>query len=126
VPLSEEEQRILQEMEQKLYASDRGFSARTRPENPHLVARRATRWSVLIFVVGLAVLLVSFRSSIVLGVCGFLVMLFASIIFERSVRHVRGAKPPADQAGSAGRARPIGAEFSLIGKRLRSRFWRER
>jgi len=125
VPLSEEEQRILQEMEQKLYASDRGFSSRTNPENPRAVARRAARWSIVIFVVGLAVLLVSFRSSLPLGTLGFLVMLFAALLFERSVRHGYGAHPGPD-AAATGRGRPIGDELSLIGKRLRSRFWRER
>lgn len=123
MPLSEEEQRILQEMEQKLYASDRGFGGRARNENPRLVARRAARWSVAIFVIGLAVLLVSFSSSLLLGTFGFLVMLFAALLFERSVRHGYGA---ASTGPDAGKARPIGEELSLIGRRLRSKFWRDR
>lgn len=124
MPLSEEEQRILQEMEQKLYASDRGFGARSHPDNPLAAARRAARWSVVIFIAGLAVLLFSFRSSPLLGTFGFLVMLFASLLFARSVRHAYGGA--ADATAANARTRPIGEELSLIGKRLRSRFWRER
>jgi hypothetical protein len=126
VPLSEEEQRILQEMEQKLYSGDRAFANRVRPDNPRAIARRSARWSVVIFIVGLAVLLVSFRSSLLLGTFGFLVMLFASLLFERSVRHAYTSKASPDDPQAAQKARPIGEEFSLIGRRLRSRFWKDR
>ena len=125
MPLSEEEQRILHEMEQKLYEHDPGFKNRVRARAGRSLAGRSMRWSAAIFVVGFAVLLVSFRSSTLIGTFGFLVMLFAALMFERSARH-----SPSPAEGGRGRAssRPLGIseEFTMIGRRLRSRFGRDR
>lgn len=124
MPLSEEEQRILHEMEQKLYEHDPSFKGRVRPRREGTsLAGRSMRWSAVIFLIGFAVLLVSFRSSIVLGTFGFLVMLFAALMFERTARQAFGHQEPAQRRG-----RPIGLseEFSMIGRRLRSRFGRDR
>lgn len=93
MPLSEEEQRILQELEQKLYEQDRAFVDRVRAESPGSMARRSLRWAGGAFVVGFAVVLVSFRSSLLLGTFGFLVMLFAALLFERSARVAYRAEP---------------------------------
>lgn len=125
MPLSEEEQRILHEMEQKLYEHDPGFKSRVRARAGHSLAGRSMRWSAVIFVAGFAVLLVSFRSSTLLGTFGFLVMLFAALMFERAARHAGG---PDKAAKSRTSSRPLGIseEFSMIGRRLRSRFGRDR
>jgi hypothetical protein len=124
VPLSEEEQRILHEMEQKLFEHERGFPGRAQPKAPRTLASRSMRWSAVVFVIGFAVLLVSFRSSILIGTFGFLLMLAAALLFERNARQVfgRGDVSPRPRA----RPRPFSEEFSMIGRRLRSRFGRER
>lgn len=123
VPLSEEEQRILHEMEQKLYADDRAFVDRVRTETSRTFASRSLRWAVLIFLAGFAVLLVSFRSSLLLATFGFLVMLLATLVFERSARQVFTSKE-GDHPSQA-RTRPLGEELATIGRRLRSRLRRE-
>jgi hypothetical protein len=117
VPLSEEEQRILQEMEQKLYADDRAFVTRVRAEASRSLASRPLRWSVLAFVAGLAVLLASFRSSLLLGTLGFLVMVVAALAFERSARQAFG---PADGAARGRRTRS-GDLLASLATRLRGR-----
>jgi hypothetical protein len=124
VPLSEDEQRILHEMEEKLYEHDRGFAGRVRPRSPHSLASRSMRWSALVFLMGFIVLLVSFRSSTLIGTCGFLLMLVAALLFERSARQVLGRQ----DAAANRRAKPwvLSQELSMIGRRLRSRFGRER
>ena len=97
MPLSEEEQRILHEMEQKLYEHDPGFRGRVEARARHSLAGRSTRWSVLIFVIGFVVLLVAFRSSTVIAVFGFLVMLFAALdvrALGAPFRRSRGRHPP--------------------------------
>ncbi|MGA8295512.1 MAG: DUF3040 domain-containing protein [Acidimicrobiales bacterium] len=123
MPLSEEEQRILHEMEQKLYEHDPGFRGRVESRARHSIAGRPMRWSVLMFLIGFAVLLVAFRSSIVIGTFGFLVMLFAALMFERSARQSFGRQ---ESARRPGRPSGFGEEFALIGRRLRSRFGRDR
>lgn len=125
MPLSEEEQRILQEMEQKLYENDRAFVDRVRTEGPRSIASRSMRWSVAVFVAGLAILLLAFRTSLLLGTFGFLVMLFGTLIFERSARQLYGGRD-ADAKGGQSKQRAIGDELSIIGRRFRSRFWRDR
>ncbi|MCU1492991.1 MAG: hypothetical protein JWO62_755 [Acidimicrobiaceae bacterium] len=125
MPLSEEEQRILQEMEQKLYENDRAFVDRVRTEGPRSAAGRSMRWSVAVFVAGLAILLLAFRTSLLVGTFGFLVMLFGTLIFERSARQAYGGQTGDGAAGHA-KPRALGEELSIIGKRFRSRFWRDR
>jgi hypothetical protein len=122
VPLSDEEKRILDEMEQKLYEHDPGFRGRVEARARHSLAGRSMRWSVLMFLIGFAVLLVAFRSSTVIGTFGFLVMLFAALMFERSARQTFGR----DGARRTGKPSGFGEEFALIGRRLRSRFGRDR
>jgi hypothetical protein len=107
-------------MEQKLYENDRAFVDRVRSEGPHSMAKRALRWSVLIFAAGFAILLVSFRSSLVLGTFGFLVMLLASFLFERSARQAYGTRGEAS-TGRPQRGRVLTEELSMIGRKLRSR-----
>ncbi|MGD0742708.1 MAG: DUF3040 domain-containing protein [Acidimicrobiales bacterium] len=125
MPLSEDEQRILHEMEEKLFAHDRGFASRTRPKAPRTLANRSMRWSAVVFVIGFAVLLVAFRSSTLIATFGFLLMLAAALLFERSARQAFGGGDAAP-ARSRARPRPISEELSMIGRRLRSRFGRER
>ncbi len=60
MPLSEHEQRVLQELEQALYKQDPDFAARVRSENVYRYAGRYLKWSVAGFVVGLGVMM---RSS---------------------------------------------------------------
>ncbi len=100
MPLSEEEQRILHEMEQSLYEHDRAFVDRVRNDGQRSVGNRSLRWSALAFIAGFAVLVLTFRSSLLLGTCGFLVMLSASFLGERSLRQLRGAKG-GDEGGPA-------------------------
>ena len=124
VPLSEEEQRILHEMERNLYEHDRAFVDRVRSEGPHSMARRSARWAVAMFVAGLVILLVSFRSSLLLGTFGFVVMLLAALAFEHSARQALGSgSRPARIPG-----RTLGAQLSQAGARLRDRSkrWRGR
>lgn len=104
LPLSEEEQRILHEMERNLYQSDRAFVDRVRSEGPQSMARRSARWAVVLFVAGFLILLVSFRSSLLLGTFGFVVMLLAALAFEHSARQAIGSA--ARRTDSSSGARP--------------------
>jgi hypothetical protein len=127
VPLSEDEQRILHEMEQKLYEHDRGFADRVSSESPRTLVHRSLRWAVAIFISGLVILLISFRSSLLIGTFGFFVMLFAALLFERSARQAYRARreEPVQGAPGSHRSRALADEVSLIGKRFRTRFWRD-
>ena len=120
MPLSEDEQRILQEMEQKLYEGERAFTGRVRSDASH--HHRPIRWSVVIFVAGFAVILLSFRSSLLLATFGFLVMVLAALTFDRSVRQSMLA---GKSESGPGKHRPIAGDFGGMGRRLRSRFFQQ-
>ena len=122
MPLSEEEQRILHEMEQKLYEHDRGFVDRVRI--PRKGMHRSVRVSVIIFVIGFIVLVLSFRQSLLLATVGFLLMLRSALAFERGARLARTVRsddaPAVPQSPS--RVRMLADEMSTIGRKFRSRF----
>jgi hypothetical protein len=120
VPLSEDEQRILHEMEQKLYEGERTFAARVRaPSGAH---HRPLRWSAVIIVAGLAVILLSFRSSLLLATFGFLVTVLGALSFDRNIRQVFSS---VDASGNSASKRPGAGDPPGIGRRFRSRFFQQ-
>jgi hypothetical protein len=86
MPLSEDEQRILQEIEAQFYATDPQLAQQVSETTLYRHAARTIRWAVFGFVAGFVVLVASFASSLVLGFAGFLAMLACAFIIERNVR----------------------------------------
>ena len=75
MPLSEDEQRILQEIEAQFYANDPQLAQQVSETTLYRHASRNIKWAALGFVVGFVVLLTSFASSLFFGFVGFLAML---------------------------------------------------
>lgn len=96
MPLSEHEQRLLDQIERQLYAEDPKFASAVRSHDlkSHL-ARRIKRFAALL-VVGLATLLAgAILRNVVVGVAGFLVMLVAGLVIARSLQRLgRGDSAP--------------------------------
>jgi len=87
VPLSEHEQRLLEQMERALYAEDPKFASSLRSAGPRLGSRRQAALGVVVALGGLAVLVLGAASSLIpVGVLGFLMMLFGSYAVVRSMR----------------------------------------
>jgi fatty acid desaturase len=122
VPLSEDEQRILLEMERALEEHDPAFADRVRSETVYRHAGRYCKWAALGFVAGLALLLVSFSTSLVGGFAGFLVMLFSVIVFERNLR--RMGRAGWHDVSRSMRARGLSGPLGDTRRRLRERFKR--
>ena len=123
MPLSEDEQRILHEIEQQLYESDHDFAEKVRSTTIYKHAGRNLKWSALGFVAGLALLITSFASSLVLGFAGFLVMLACAFVIERNLR--RMGKAGFESLSQSVRAKGIPDVFGDTRQRLRDRFNRE-
>jgi hypothetical protein len=88
VPLSEDEERILNEIERGFYKTDPASAKRISGTTlPRYLARNC-RWAALGFLGGLVILLVSFASSWVLGVVGFVVMTATAIVFVQNLRRM--------------------------------------
>lgn len=88
MPLSEDEQRILAEIEAQLYESDPDLAGKVAETTVYRHAARMIKWGVLGFLGGLAVLVASFASSLLLGFAGFLGMLASAFLIERNVRRI--------------------------------------
>jgi ABC-type multidrug transport system fused ATPase/permease subunit len=86
MPLSEDEQRILREIEENLSATDPKLVQQVSDNTLYRHSARMIKWSVVGFLAGLALLLVSFTKVLLLGVLGFLVMLMCLLVIERNVR----------------------------------------
>jgi hypothetical protein len=98
MPLSDEEARLLHQLEQSLAAEDPSFASTLRGSARMAQGRRAAVVAVLGFLTGLGVMFAGVVSQRTwLGVLGFLVMLAASYVFVMSGR--RGLGGPTGVAG---------------------------
>ena len=102
MPLSEHEQRLLEQMEKALYAEDPKFATSLRSTPGARAARGRAALGVLAVLGGLGLLLAGVATTlIVVGVLGFTVMLAGSVLVY-SAFHVRpvddAATPTAESA----------------------------
>ncbi len=88
MPLSEDEQRILSEIEQQLYESDPELAREVGSTTVYSHASRNLRWAVFGFVVGLVVMILTLTVSFWLAFVGFAIMLGAALYFEQNARRL--------------------------------------
>src|SRR4051795_4606007 len=75
VPLSEHEQRLLEQIERALVDDDPKFASTVRTGDARLKARRKVQLGVLLLIVGLGILILGVViPQTIVGVLGFLVM----------------------------------------------------
>jgi hypothetical protein len=86
MPLSEDEQRILKEIEENLSATDPKLVQQVSDTTLYRHAARVIKWSAAGFVAGLVLMLLTFTSTLVLGVVGFAVMLGCALAIEHNLR----------------------------------------
>ena len=123
MPLSEDEQRILHEIEQQFYESDPAFAREVGKTTLYRHAGRNLKWAALGFVCGFVLLLVAFASSLVLGFAGFLVMLGSAVVFERNLRKM--GRAGWRQVSDTMRTHNLRDTMGDAGKRIRKRFKRD-
>lgn len=123
MPLSEDEQRILSEIEQHLYASDPQLVREVSQTTVYRHAGRNLKWAALGFVVGLVFMVLTFTTSIVLAFAGFLGMLASAIFFERNLRKM--GRAGWHQWTETMRASGVRERFGAVGDRVRDRFKRD-
>ena len=86
MPLSDEEQKILREIEAQLNATDPGLVEQVSRTTLYRHSTRVIRWAALFFLFGLVLLVFTFASSIWAGAIGFGIMLACALVIERHVR----------------------------------------
>jgi hypothetical protein len=132
VPLSEHEQRQLDQIERALYAEDPKFAQAVRAKDPRVHYKRRVVEAAIGFLLGVGLLLAGVISKLTLiGVAGFVVMLACSMWALSSWRHMSGGSTGRPGLARDRRMRP--PVSSRSGPRSRSRFmerleerWRRR
>ena len=121
VPLSEEEQRILSEIEQQLYQSDPALARDIADTTVYTHGYRNLRWSLFGFVVGLAVLIFTLGISYLLAFGGFLIMLVSALAVERNARRLGkvGVQQVSQSMKAAGLRDALGNTSTRFKDRLR-------
>ncbi|OAA28666.1 Protein of unknown function (DUF3040) [Frankia sp. EI5c] len=124
MPLSENEQRLLEQIERALVEDDPKFASTVRSTNPRTYLLRRVRRSAGVFFLGLVVLVVGVvlnqvPLTVILGILGFVMMLFAALRGAADLRrmsgraHETGRRPPGGKSrpGSGGRQRQSRSSF---------------
>lgn len=88
VPLSEDEQRILLEIEQRLTEDDPELVGKVQSTTVYSDALRNLKLAGLLFVVGVVVMMWLLGTHPILAFGGFLIMLVAAVIVERNARRL--------------------------------------
>jgi hypothetical protein len=91
VPLSEHEQRQLEQIEQALYADYPRFANAVRSSDPRVHYKRRVIEAALGFLLGVGMLVAGVVTKLIwIGVAGFVVMLVCSMWALSSYRHMTG------------------------------------
>ena len=115
MPLSDHEQRLLEQIERALYAEDPKFASTVSSTDLRTHARRRVRRAIVLLVLGMAALLAGVMTTqVALGVAGFCLMFFALVYVASQYKKLSGRpdlrvagsdRPGAPGAGSSGGCR---------------------
>lgn len=125
VPLSEDEQRILSEIEQQFHAHDPDLANDIENHTVYAHYWRFMKWAAAGFLMGVVVLMVALftESSFVVAFAGFVAMLACALWFERSLRKL--GRAGFDQLTQSMRASGLRDSLGSASQRMRDRFRKE-
>ena len=127
MPLSEHEQRLLEQIERALYADDPKLASTIRSTNPRVYIVRRLWRSFALFLLGLGVLIAAVVVNrggigIVLGLVGFGLMLLAALRLAADLKRLSGRPEVSTRQARTNRSSPRKAPFM---ERMEER-WRKR
>lgn len=130
MPLSDHEQRMLDQIESALYAEDPKFASNVRGGGFRAPTARRRLQGTALFVVGLAMLVsgVAFKATMVgsfpvLSVVGFIVM-FAGVVYAITGRNLSGKPDQSGPTSAAPRQRRSKGSGGSFTSRMEDRFRR--
>jgi hypothetical protein len=107
VPLSDHEQRLLEQIERALYAEDPKFAATVRSTEPQQYHRRRLLRAAALIVIGIGVLVAGVITQPLIGVAGFVFMLAGTLYGIASWRRMAGYDAPTLHRRSTGPRRGV-------------------
>lgn len=123
MPLSEDEQRILQQIEQQFYESDPAFAHSVSQTTLYRHAFRRIKWAALMLVGGLVFLVATLQVHFALAFVGFLIMLAAAFIIDKNARTM--GRAGMQQVTASMRGMKLRGTFGSAGDKMRGKFRRE-
>jgi hypothetical protein len=123
VPLSEDEQRILQQIEAQLYESDPALAREVASTTLYTHAFRNLKLATAAFIIGVVFMIATLSVSFLLAFVGFLVMLASALWFERNARKL--GRAGLEQMTRSMRSSGLRDTLGNTGQRMRDRFKRD-
>ena len=124
MPLSEDEERILSEMEDRLSETDPRLVREVSETTLYTQPLRSMKWAIGGFLTGVALMVATLSTSYLLAFVGFLVMLGSALRLERNARQV--GRTGLRQVASSGRTSSlrdvVGGTRARARDRMRDRF----
>ena len=122
MPLSEDEQRILSEIEQQLYETDPGLAKEVGSTTVYTHAVRNLKWATLGFIAGVVMMILTISTHFLLAFGGFVIMLASALFFERNARRL--GRVGLQQMTQNMRGAGVRDYFGNTSQRMRDRFRR--
>lgn len=123
MPLSEDEERILQEIAQRFYEDDPSFAREVSETTLYRHTVNRMKWSVAGLVAGAVFLVATLSMSFWLSFAGFLLMLLSALVFERNLRKL--GRAGLEQLTQSVRANGVREALGGAGRKVRERFRRD-
>jgi hypothetical protein len=120
VPLSEDEERILQEIAQRFYEDDPTFAREVSETTLYKHTVRRMKLAVVGMVVGIVVVLATFTVSPWPAFGGFMLMLGCALVFERNFRKL--GKAGIDQLSRTMRGGGLRDALGGTGRKMRDKY----
>ena len=122
MPLSEHEQRQLEQIERALYSEDPKFAHAVRATDPQVHYKRRLIKAILGFVLGVCLLMAGVITKLIpISVGGFLIMLGCCVRGLTSWKRISGGEPAAGGGGSSGQRRRKAGFMERMEERWRRR-----
>lgn len=131
MPLSEHEQRLLDQIERELYAEDPKFASTVRGKKLRRPSRRRRVQGIALFVIGVALLVLGVIVPVrvaeipLVSVFGFLVMFAGVLLALRAMRHEGETESESAESGTSGTSaskKPRSGFAQRMEERFRQRF----
>jgi uncharacterized membrane protein len=126
MPLSEHEQRLLDQIERALYAEDPKFASTVRGARLRRPSRRRRLQGIALFVLGIALLVLGVVLPLkpggvpVVSLLGFLIMFFGALLTLTAIRRGEASDDGTDESGAGGGSSKV--RRSSFSQRMEERF----
>ena len=123
VPLSDDEQRILHQIEKEFYDSDPEFAREVSETTLYRHALRNIKWAVIVAVVGLVGVVAALQVHFGLAFVSFLAIFVCAVVIERNLRKM--GKAGFQKVTGQVRSGQIRANMGGLSERMRNRMRRD-